>query len=71
MELAPGIAVPTLLVVAQAGSVLSEPDRAATMAHLPAGSRMVELPGGHTLHRDVPELYLDTILSWLGAPRAG
>jgi pimeloyl-ACP methyl ester carboxylesterase len=69
MELAPGIRVPTLLVVAQAGSVLSEPDRAATMARLPAGSRMVELPGGHTLHRDVPRQYLATTLGWLGAPR--
>lgn len=70
-DLAPGIAVPALLVVADAarGTALPEPDRARTIAALPAGSRMVELPGGHTLHRDVPGAYLETILEWLGEPR--
>ncbi|MEO8510177.1 MAG: alpha/beta hydrolase [Chloroflexota bacterium] len=70
IELAPGIHVPTLLVVAAHGSGLPEPDRSETIAALPSGSKLVELPGGHTLHRDVPDAYLATILGWLGAPRS-
>ena len=69
IELAPGMRVPTLLVVAEHGSGLPEPDRSETIAALPPGSALVELPGGHTLHRDVPEIYLETVLGWLGAPR--
>lgn len=69
VELAPGVRVPTLLVVAAQDSGLPEPDRSETIAALPPGSRLVELPGGHTLHRDVPQAYLETVLDWLGAPR--
>jgi pimeloyl-ACP methyl ester carboxylesterase len=69
IELAPAMRVPTLLVVAEHGSGLPEPDRSETIAALPSGSKLVELPGGHTLHRDVPRAYLDTVLGWLGAPQ--
>lgn len=69
IELAPGVRVPTLLVVAERGSGLPEPDRSETAAALPEGSRLVELPGGHTLHRDVPQAYLETVLGWLGGPQ--
>lgn len=69
VELAPGIRVPALLVVAEQDSGLPEPDRSETIGALPEGSRLVELPGGHTLHRDVPQVYLETVLGWLGAPR--
>lgn len=69
IDLALGIQVPTLLVVALEGSALPEPDRSQAIAALPAGSQLVELRGGHTLHRDVPDQYLATILGWLGAPR--
>jgi pimeloyl-ACP methyl ester carboxylesterase len=68
IELAPGIRVPTLLVVAERDSGLPEPDRSETIAALPAGSQLVELPGGHTLHRDVPDAYLRATLGWLSAP---
>jgi pimeloyl-ACP methyl ester carboxylesterase len=70
IELAPGLRVPTLLVVAEHGSGLPEPDRSETFAALPPGSKLAELPGGHTLHRDVPHAYLETVLGWLGAPRS-
>ena len=69
IELAPGVRVPTLLVLARSGSGLPEPDRSETFAGLPDGSQLVQLAGGHTLHRDVPDAYLETILDWLGAPR--
>jgi pimeloyl-ACP methyl ester carboxylesterase len=69
IELAPGMRVPTLLVVAERGSGLPEPDRSETIAALPPGSQLVELAGGHTLHRDVPGVYLATVLDWLGAPQ--
>jgi len=41
------------------GSALAQPTRDAMRAALPA-ERFVELPGGHCLHRDLPE-------RWLGA----
>lgn len=66
-DLAPMLRVPSLLVLAEESrSVLTGPDRAETVAALPAGSRVVELPGGHTLHRDLPADYLRVTLDWLG-----
>ena len=69
-DLVPLLRVPALLVLADAArSVLAEPDRAATIAAMPARSEVVELPGGHTLHRDLPDDYLRVTLRWLSAPR--
>ena len=74
-DLAPLLPVPALLLLAEESrSVLKDDDRAETIAALPPGSQFVELPGGHTLHRDLPEDYLRITLGWLDAgttPRAG
>jgi pimeloyl-ACP methyl ester carboxylesterase len=69
-DLAPSLRVPCLLVLAEESrSVLTGEDRAETIASLPPGSRVVELPGGHALHRDLPSDYLRVTLEWLGGPR--
>ena len=69
-DVAPLLRVPCLLVLAEESrSVLTGADRAETIAALPRGSRVVELPGGHCLHRDVPDDYLRVTLEWLGAPQ--
>jgi pimeloyl-ACP methyl ester carboxylesterase len=71
-DLAPSLRVPALLVLAEESrSVLTGADRSETIAALPPGSRVVELPGGHTLHRDLPDDYLRVALEWLGGPGAG
>jgi pimeloyl-ACP methyl ester carboxylesterase len=71
-DLAPSLRVPCLLVLAdESRSVLTGADRAETIAALPPGSQVVELPGGHTLHRDLPGDYLRVTLEWLGGPRSG
>jgi pimeloyl-ACP methyl ester carboxylesterase len=65
-----GVPVPVLLLAADpaAGSALSGPVRDEVRALLPA-DRFVELPGGHCLHRDLPEQWLaavDAFTSSLG-----
>jgi pimeloyl-ACP methyl ester carboxylesterase len=68
-NLAALLTVPALLVLAEESrSGLKGEDRAETIAALPPGSRFVELPGGHTLHRDLPDDYLRVTLDWLGGP---
>jgi pimeloyl-ACP methyl ester carboxylesterase len=68
-DLVPRLKVPVLLVLAdESRSVLVARDRAETIAALPPGSRAVELPGGHTLHRDCPDEYLRATLDWLRRP---
>jgi pimeloyl-ACP methyl ester carboxylesterase len=58
-----GAPVPVLLLAAtDAGSALAQPTRDAVRAALPA-EHFVELPGGHCLHRDLPD-------RWLGAVTA-
>lgn len=57
--------IPILLIVPPPErSVLGEAYHA-TIAALPAGSRVVRLEGGHTLHRDQPDAYLAAALEWL------
>jgi pimeloyl-ACP methyl ester carboxylesterase len=69
-DLVPLLRVPALLVLADAArSALADPDRAQTIAAMPDGTEVIELPGGHTLHRDLPDDYLRVTLGWLGAPR--
>lgn len=68
-DLAPRLPVPVLLyLAAEAGSVLVGAEREKTVAALPPGSRVVELDGGHTLHRELPQAYLAAALDWLGHP---
>ncbi|MFL6129457.1 MAG: alpha/beta fold hydrolase [Mycobacteriales bacterium] len=65
--------VPVLVIAAAAtggrfgdragGSALGEPTRAAVRAALPA-ERFVELPGGHCLHRDVPDRWLAAVTAF-------
>ena len=68
-----GAPVPVLLVVAAetgrrfgdgpGGSALAEPARAGVRAALP-GHRFVELPGGHCLHRDLPDQWLAAVTAF-------
>jgi pimeloyl-ACP methyl ester carboxylesterase len=45
------------------GSALAEPTRTAVRGALPAG-HFVELPGGHCLHRDVPDRWLAAVTAF-------
>lgn len=45
------------------GSALGEPTRSGVRAALPA-DRFVELPGGHCLHRDLPDRWLATVAAF-------
>lgn len=49
-----------LLAAAEPDSVLVGDARSSTRAVLPAG-RLVELPGGHCLHRDLPDRWLAAV----------
>jgi pimeloyl-ACP methyl ester carboxylesterase len=62
--------VPALLVLAdEERSALTGEDRPATITRLPAGSTVLDVRGGHTLHRDVPATYLAGVFNWLAAAR--
>ena len=50
---------------AEGGSVLSAADRDELAARLPAG-HVIELDGGHCLHRDVPDAWLAAVVSIVG-----
>jgi pimeloyl-ACP methyl ester carboxylesterase len=50
---------------AEGGSVLSADDRDELAARLPAG-HVIELDGGHCLHRDAPGAWLAAVLSIIG-----
>ena len=67
--LARQLPVPALLLAAapQRGSVLAEPERAEVFAALRQG-RVVELDGGHCLHRERFDDYLGAATGWLGVP---
>jgi pimeloyl-ACP methyl ester carboxylesterase len=64
-ELIAGVRVPVLVLAGEPdrGGVLAEPDRSEVRDRLPAG-RFVELPGGHCLHRDVPDRWLTTVTAF-------
>lgn len=69
-NLVPHLRVPALLVLADEDrSALTGEDRPATITRLPAGSTVLDVRGGHTLHRDAPATYLAGVFDWLGAPR--
>ena len=66
-ELVAAIRQPALLLLAdEARSGLTGEARAATIARLPSGSRTVVFDSGHTIHRELPDLYVATALDWLG-----
>jgi pimeloyl-ACP methyl ester carboxylesterase len=58
------IEVPTLYVAGDDGFRL--PDEAARVAKI-QGARMVELRGGHMLHRETPDALADALLAFLSA----
>ena len=47
------------------GSALRKPDRDELARRLPAG-HLIEIEGGHCLHRDAPEAWLDAVRSAAG-----
>jgi pimeloyl-ACP methyl ester carboxylesterase len=57
--------VPVLLLAATRNSALSGDARAGVRAALPA-DRFVELPGGHCLHRDLPDQWLAAVEAFTG-----
>ncbi len=65
-ELVAQLRVPMLLLVPPAERSVLGATREQTIAALPAGSSVVELDGGHNLHRDLPAAYLEAALRWLG-----
>jgi len=58
--------IPVLVLAAAADSRLGGVARSGTRDALPAG-RFVELPGGHCLHRDVPERWLAEVDAFTAA----
>ena len=60
------VPVPVLLLAATRDSALSPDTRDAVRAALPAG-RFVELPGGHCLHRDLPDRWLAEVDAFTAA----
>lgn len=52
-----------LLAASESGTALSDPDRSAVIAALPAG-RVSTIPSGHGIHRDRPALWLNAVLSF-------
>jgi pimeloyl-ACP methyl ester carboxylesterase len=62
--------VPVLvLAAAEPGSALTGAARAGVRAAVPA-DRWVELPGGHCLHRDLPDRWLAAVDAFTDSPRA-
>jgi pimeloyl-ACP methyl ester carboxylesterase len=56
------VRVPVLVLAGapDGGGVLTEPVRSEVAALLPAG-RFIDLPGGHCLHRDLPDAWLASV----------
>lgn len=65
---AAGRQLPILVLAAAADGALAEPGRAAVRAALPA-DRFVELPGGHCLHRDLPDRWLAEVRAFTATLR--
>lgn len=69
-ELAPILTVPALYLLASEGrSAIQGDARAALTAGIPAGSMLVEVDSGHTIHRDRFDEYLRIVTEWLVEPR--
>ncbi len=65
-ELAAELGIPTRYVLASLDrSVFPEGPRRRLRANLPADSDIVELEGGHTLHRDAFDAYVATVLDFI------
>lgn len=67
-EVVPRLCVPTLYLLAAEGrSVFAGEARRRLATELPATARLVVVPdAGHTIHRDRFEVYVRTILEWMG-----
>jgi pimeloyl-ACP methyl ester carboxylesterase len=67
-ELVAAAPVPVLVLAGDPdrGGVLAEPERSAVRDALPPG-RFVELPGGHCLHRDLPDRWLAEVTAFADA----
>ncbi len=66
LDLAPRITVPALYLLAdEARSVFPAVARGQLEATLPAGSAVVVLDAGHTIHRDRFDDYVRRVLAWL------
>jgi pimeloyl-ACP methyl ester carboxylesterase len=69
-ELAPILTVPALYLLAtERRSAIQGDARASLVASIPAGSTLVEVDSGHTLHRDRFDEYLRIVTEWLDGPR--
>lgn len=67
LDLVPLLRVPTLyLMAAEDRSVFVGAARRHLRATLPAHARLVEMDAGHTIHRDRFDVYVATLLEWLG-----
>jgi pimeloyl-ACP methyl ester carboxylesterase len=69
-ELAPILTVPALYLLAtERHSAIQGDARASLVAGIPAGSTLVEVDSGHTIHRDRFDEYLRIVTEWLDGPR--
>jgi pimeloyl-ACP methyl ester carboxylesterase len=69
-ELAPILTVPALYLLAtEDRSAIGGDARRALIAGIPAGSTVVEVNSGHTIHRDRFDEYLRIVTEWLVEPR--
>jgi pimeloyl-ACP methyl ester carboxylesterase len=69
-ELAPILTVPALyLLASEERSAIQGDDRRGLIGAVPAGSRLVEVDSGHTIHRDRFDDYLDVVTEWLSATK--
>ena len=64
-ELAPLLRVPALYLVAGEGRSALGAKRDRLLASLPANAEAVELESGHTIHRDLFDVYLAEVVRWL------
>jgi len=73
VELVPILTVPALYLLAREDrSAIWGEQRERLLAGVPAGSRVVEIDAGHSIHRDRFDDYVRTLLDWLGdAARPG
>jgi pimeloyl-ACP methyl ester carboxylesterase len=69
-ELAPILTVPALYLLAtEDRSAIGGDARRALIAGIPAGSTVVEVDSGHTIHRDRFDEYVRIVTEWLVEPR--
>jgi pimeloyl-ACP methyl ester carboxylesterase len=65
LELAPGLTVPALYLVAEESRSALGARRSELLATLPASAEAIEFDAGHTIHRDRPDDYVAAVAAWL------